>query len=195
MRVWHRFGAGVLGVFLLLHLGNHLLLFVGFEAHRAVMHSLRQLYRWPPLEAVLLLAVCTQLMSGVMLAWRSRRGCLPALRWQRWSGLALLLFLLIHVSAVLLGRRAGLDTDVHFAAAGLHHHPAWLFFAPYYTLAVGALGLHLGARLARCWPQQAGRCLWGGAMLGLLLGASWVMAMAGWLYPVTIPAVYHAAFR
>lgn len=194
MKVWHRTGAAILGLFILLHLGNHLLLFVSFDAHQLAMHCLRAVYRWPLLEAVLLLAVCIQLCSGALLAWRTRRGSMPALRWQRWSGLALLAFLLIHVSAVLLGRASGLDTDINFAAAGLHHHPSWLFFAPYYTLAVVAIFLHLGARLARLWPQHAPRLIWGGAGLGLLLGLGWVITMAGWLYPVTIPAVYHAAF-
>ena len=73
-----------------------------------------------------------QSATGASLAvkgWRERRGLIA---WaQAISGLYLAAFLLIHVSAVAVGRLAlELDTDFRFAAAGFHVVGWPWFFAP-----------------------------------------------------------------
>ena len=110
------------------------------------------------MEPVLLLAVLSQVASGSRAAWGAwrapeRLGTVE--RIQVLSGLVLGSFLSIHVSAVLAGRwLQGLDTNFHFAAAGLHIAPFGWFFAPYYFVGVSALGIHLACAL---WWRLAHR--------------------------------------
>ena len=62
------------------------------------------------------------------------------------GGLYLAIFLVIHVSAVLVGRfYLKLDTNFYFGAAGINSFPVNLFFIPYYALAVLSFFGHLAA--------------------------------------------------
>lgn len=199
LRPWHRASALVVGGFVLLHLANHVALLAGVQVHVHLMDALRLLYRQPLVEAVLLACVAFQLGSGLWLVtagWRQRRGAVAWL--QAGSGLVLVFFLLNHVGAVLYGRAAlHLDTNLFFAAAGLHV-PGWpWFFAPYYFLAVTALFAHLGC--AWYWrhnanPAPARATLGAITLAGAALGAVLVAAMAGLLVPLEIPQRYLSKF-
>ena len=160
----HRCTGAVLAVFICLHLVNHALLAVDTAMAFAFMDAFRRIYRQPVVEALLLAAVAVQLFAGVSLA---RRGASLAVRL---SGYYLLLFLLVHVGAVLWGRlEPGLDTDIRFAAAGLRTWPAAAFFVPYYVLAVVAVCCHVGLGVSRHLP--ASRLVGiASTALGLLLG-------------------------
>lgn len=143
----HRLTAAVLGLFLALHLGNHLALLAGIEAHRSLQTLLRPLYRPAPVEVLLLTLFALQITLGLILARRRGMGRGWALA-QVASGLGLAFFLVQHVPAVLLARAATppLETDAAFAASVLQ---GWsgLYFGPYYALAVAALSTHLAAAL------------------------------------------------
>jgi hypothetical protein len=100
---------------------------------------------------------------------------------------------------VLAGRGVlGLDTNFYYAAAGLHVAKYKLFFAPYYFLGVVALFAHLGCavywHLERAEPGTRalilGACTASGAVISLFI----VLALAGALYPVDIPAAYRATY-
>lgn len=199
----HRWSATVLGAFVLVHLVNHLVGLQGVEAHMAYMRVARLVYRLPVVEGVLLAAAAAQMLSGAVMLrsgtlWPPRRSMRSL---QQWSGLYLGVFLAIHVGAVLLGRGLlNLDTTFHFASAGFHVWPFGWFFAPYYGLAVLALGAHVGCalhaglrrrgtavpvlRVAVLVPTAAG------GVAGLLI----VGMLAGWLVPVEVPARYLAPF-
>jgi hypothetical protein len=89
----------------------------------------------------------------------------------------------------------GLDTNVYYAAAGLHVPPFQFYFAPYYFLAVLALFTHLGCALY--WRLDTPRPMLAvavpatfGAVISLLI----VLALAGVYYPVHIPDSYKATF-
>ncbi len=158
----------MLGLFLVLHLGNHLALFAGIEAHRSLQSLLRPLYRPAPVEAALLALFALQIALGLTLARRRGLGRGWALA-QVASGLYLAFFLLQHVPAVLLARAATppVDTDARFAASVLS---GWqgLYFAPYYALALTALATHLAA--AAHFRRRTLRWLpWAGFGLGLLV--------------------------
>lgn len=196
----HRLGAVALTLFVLAHLANHLAALGGVAAHLRFMEAARIVYRQPVVETLLLFAVMVQAGSGLRLlvaGWTRRRGWLAWL--QAGSGACMALFLLIHVSAVLFGRAVlGLDTNVHFAAAGLQAWPYSLFFVPYYFLAVLALFTHLGCALARRARPAPGRrtaAVVVAMCLGAVVSGIVVAALMGMLYPYGVPQAYLQTYR
>lgn len=196
--VLHRAGALVLLPFVLLHLGNHAVAVGSVDDHLAVMERLRTLYRQPLVEALLLAAVALQLGTGLRqaaVALRQRAG--GRRRLQAASGLVLAGFLAIHVLAVLVARHGlGLDTNFHFAAAGMHVPPLAWFFVPYYGLAVLALFVHVGCaaaqRLGRGDERATRRVVAAAGVAGSLLAVAIVAAMLGLVRPYAPPAEYTA---
>lgn len=173
---------------MLLHLANHIAGFAGQDAHRIVQRVLRGLYQgW--LEPVLLAACAIQVVTGLRLAWRRRSARWPGAL-QPLSGAYLGAFLGVHLFAVLQARSLGIDTDLAFAAAGLHAGGWVFFFAPYYGLAVLAFGLHLSVPLGRGRPGLARALVLGSAGLALAL----VALLAGWITPLNIPPERIEAF-
>ncbi len=172
----HRWTAAALGPFLLLHIANHLALAFGTGAHRTVMTALRPLYRSGLVEPLLIGLFALQIALGLALARRRGMGRGWALA-QVASGLYLGFFLIQHVPAVLAARAGAppVDTDYAFAAAVLSGWPA-LYFAPYYSLAFGALATHLSAAL-----HFRGRGLpvlpWAGLALGVAVVAGLIAAL------------------
>jgi succinate dehydrogenase/fumarate reductase cytochrome b subunit len=200
LRQWHRVSAMAIVVFVAVHIANHVVALSGVAAHTAFLEAARRVYRHPLVEPLLLACVLFQVASGLRLlvrGWRERRGFMPWL--QALSGAYLVFFLLAHVSAVLLARGVlGLDTNFHFAAAGMHVPPFEFFFVPYYFLAVLAVFTHLGC--AAYWQIRPERgmarrlavaiALTAGALAALLI----VLLLSGRLVPVDVPAKYKAAY-
>ncbi|AXA93148.1 hypothetical protein DPH57_19580 [Massilia sp. YMA4] len=187
-RILHRLSGSILALFVLVHLFQHLAVLAGAPAHLAVMEALRVVYRWPPVEALLLGCVAVQLVTGVPLAWSSRA---PGQRLARLSGLYLLFFLAVHTTAVLAGRYAGTDTNIYFAAAGMHAWPAAAFFVPYYFLAVVAIAVHLGSAVARRLPAaHRGRIVRRCAAVGTVSS----LLIVGGMARIDIPAAYLQPF-
>lgn len=185
-RGWHRALAVGLGLFLALHLANHLAGLWGQDVHAAVQGTLRLIYRNPVVEPLLLAAFAVQAGIGVSMLARRRRVTL-----QTASGAYLAVFLVIHVGAVLTARWQGTDTDLAFAAAGLHAGPPWpIIFALYYGLAVVAVFAHLSVPVGRRHPRAAQLTL----ALGLGLAVSLVLLLLGVLTPLVIPTALIAAF-
>ena len=186
MRRAHRALAIVLALFLALHLGNHLAGLAGQDVHGQVQRVLRVLYRHPLVEPLLLAAVGLQVMLGLALVIRRRR-------WTRQtiSGGYLVLFLGVHLGAVLLARVQGVETNLAFAAAGLHAPAPWpAVFTVYYGLAVLAVFVHLSVPLSR-WSSRLGPVmLWLGGAVSLTL----IALLAGLVTPLTIPPALVAAF-
>jgi hypothetical protein len=190
----------MIGLFLIVHIGNHLVGLSGQAAHQAYMTAARSIYRQPLVEAPLIVLLLWQIGSGLTMVargWKSRKGAVAWL--QALSGLYLAFFLLNHVGAVMGGRHVlGLDTDFRFAAAGFFVAPWQLFFAPYYFLALVALGAHVGC--AFYWLLQsrsmAARqaALWTAVAVGAGLGLAFVLMLSGALFSVDIPAEYRATY-
>jgi len=192
LRRLHRFSATLIAAFILIHLANHIALFSGAQAHISFMETIRPVYRSLPVEIVLLGAIGFQIITGATLFWRGRAGRSHLVaKLQAASGVFLLLFLFIHISAVLTGRASGVDTNIYFAVAGYYNGLSW-FFVPYYFLAVASFFAHLGCAIY--WISGAGRagrvCLMLMLGGGIILAAALVTAMAGWITPVAVPASY-----
>jgi hypothetical protein len=188
LRKAHRLSAMLLGAFVLLHLGNHVAGIAGQEVHRSVQQVLRWLYRgW--LEPVLLAACAVQIATGLRLVVQ-RRSSLWRAGAQPISGIYLALFLSIHLAAVLQARMNGIDTDLAFAAAGLHADAWKYFFAPYYGLAVFAFGVHLSVPIGRRHKALGRAIALGSAALAIAL----VALLAGLITPLQIAPELLRAF-
>jgi hypothetical protein len=196
LRTAHGLSALAIGLFLLVHMGNHLVGLSGQAAHQEYMAIARSFYRHPVFETLLLGLLAWQVASGlymVIKGWRGRAG----VAWlQAISGLYLAFFLLNHVGAVLGGRYVfGLDTDFRFAAAGFFVPPWQYFFAPYYFLGVLSLFTHLGCALYWLTGGRAGRyALVSALCIGAAFALAVVLSLSGTLFEVTIPQEYRTTY-
>lgn len=147
MKRIHYFSGITITLFVALHLFNHTYGLLGPQDHISMMDSLRLIYRNPISELVLLIAVAIQIVSGIKLVLVKRRIAATIFeRLQIWSGLYLAFFLLMHVSAVFVARFfLELDTNIYFASIGILTFPFYLFFVPYYGLAIMAFFGHIAA--------------------------------------------------
>ncbi len=147
MKKIHFLSGLTISIFVGLHLMNHLIGIFGAAAHVELMDKLRIIYRNPFSEFILLLAVGSQIITGLKLFLSKRKSAMGFYgKLQIWTGLYLAFFLVIHVSAVMVGRYILiLDTNFYFGAAGLNSFPVNLFFIPYYGLSVVAFFGHLAA--------------------------------------------------
>lgn len=143
----HYFSGITISIFVILHLINHLYSLFGADAHIEMMNDLRVVYRNIIAEVVLLLAVVIQVFTGSKLFLKRRKNVLDFFeRLQIWTGLYLVIFFLIHLSAVLSGRLIlDIDTNFYFGVAGLNTFPLNLFFIPYYGLAIISFFGHISA--------------------------------------------------
>lgn len=143
----HYFSGLTISIFVGLHLLNHLCSIMGISQHIEVMNIFRKIYRNAVCESILLLAVIIQIISGLSLFRNLRKTTTSNFeKLQVWSGLYLAFFLIIHVSAVLIGRFClHLDTNFYFGAAGINTFPTQLFFIPYYILAILSFFGHIAA--------------------------------------------------
>jgi succinate dehydrogenase/fumarate reductase cytochrome b subunit len=141
----HRLTGITIAAFLLLHVTNHLFALAGPATHIAVMKFFRHLYRFPPVEILLLGCVVFQVISGIILVFKKGFLRKPVyVKVQVLSGLYLSFFLIVHVSAVMMGRyQFKVDTDFYFAAGVANAYPDKLFFIPYYTLSLVAAFAHI----------------------------------------------------
>lgn len=194
LKTAHRASALIVGIFLILHVANHLVGLSGQQNHIQFMKMIRPIYRASAVETCLLSLLVWQMLSGIRLLvhrWRNNDGIIAWL--QIISGAYLALFLIIHVCSVLFARTyLGIDTNFNFAAAGLHTPNGALFFIPYYTGSFLALFTHIGCAIS--WrfysDNHAAQLRW--IMLcsgiGLIIGILVVMGLSGVLYDVKLPS-------
>lgn len=183
----HRCGAGVLGLFILAHLGVHLTALGGVEAHTNVLGFVQQAYRHPVAEAMLVLIILSQIVSGLIKVRRNGIGTGWA-RAQAISGFYLGFFLLIHTGAALNAHWIyGLETDFYWAAGSLHFDPIRFAFAVYYALAVTAIFTHLGAALHYAGPAKIKPLSRLAPVMGAMLGIAIVATFWGAFYEIDLP--------
>ncbi|MCP9765614.1 hypothetical protein [Lacihabitans soyangensis] len=147
LRKTHYISGLTIAIFVGLHLFNHVCSIYGADKHIEMMSLLRNLYRNSVVEAVLLVAVFMQIISGLKLFNTNRKTAISNFdKLQRWTGLYLATFFVIHLSAILGGRLIlKLDTNFYFGVAGLNSFPFNLFFIPYYSLAILSFFGHIAS--------------------------------------------------
>jgi succinate dehydrogenase/fumarate reductase cytochrome b subunit len=141
----HHLSGIVIATFLLLHLTNHLFALGGPALHITAMKWFRHVYRFLPVEILLLICVIFQVISGLTIVFKKRFLKQPLyVIIQIVSGLYLSFFIVFHVRAVMLGRyQWNVDTNFYFAAGVANNYPSKLFFIPYYTLSLVCVFAHI----------------------------------------------------
>lgn len=193
----HTISGIILLVFVLLHLGNHLVALKDVEDHLNMMEGIRPYYRNIFSETILLVAIAVQVYSGIYMFKRVKsRGNYNTLL-QKWSGLYLAVFFIFHLSAVFAGRfLLNLDTNFYYGAAGLNSFPENVFFIPYYGLAIISIVFHAGTGFKNMITgRQIGNSLSAGNIvllgLGVLLALITIYGLTGKFSGVEIPEPYH----
>lgn len=193
----HRYSAIVILLFTGFHLINHFAIFLEVQNHIELMGEFRLVYRQYFVEVLLIGFVAVQIITGFVL-WKKLRKqkneTYSVL--QRVSGMYLLVFFLIHISAVFAGRFIlQVDTNFYFGAAGLNTFPFNIFFIPYYFFAVLALFIHLGAvhakkmkkNILKCSPNQQAQIIF---VVGFVVGFLLIMGLTNNFSGFEIPAEY-----
>jgi len=147
MKRIHYFSGITISIFIGLHLFNHAYSLFGAEEHIILMDKLRVVYRNIFLESILILAVFVQVYTGLRLFIKKRKAASGLFeKLHLWSGFYLAIFFVFHLSAVFAGRLLlDLDTNIYFGAAGLNTFPFYLFFIPYYGLAILSFFGHIAS--------------------------------------------------
>ncbi len=195
LRSWHKFNAFILMAFIAVHFINHLSGLFGIKTYNTVQDAFRTVYRFPPIELILLLAISSQLILGAILLVRSLRRGRPKGFWawaQVLSGGLFFFFMAEHLYALFMTRLVfHLDTNFSWPASVMSGPPFTYYFVPYYFLGVFAVMTHIGTGL-RYWAIDAGREALGnwigiGFMLaGALIGATIIPILTGVLYPIPL---------
>lgn len=199
MKSLHRITGIIVSIFIVAHLGNHLMAIYGIETHIKVMKSLRAIYRNPFVEPILIIAFVFQSISGVRLFFSlcKREHKSPQDKIKMYSGILLALFIINHIVAT-IGQRYyfELDTNFYFAARVVVQDPLYYFFIPYYFFGVISFGVHLAAvhreKVSNyISPHQARIHYYGIIGLFLLISIMILLVFTGSFYEIRIPEVYN----
>jgi hypothetical protein len=194
----HYYSGLFLALFILMHIGNHLLVLISAENHIGFMEKARLIYRNPVVETLLLLGVLAQILTGLKLvkALKTDKTRIISEKLHIYSGLYLAFFLMIHVSAVMGGRYIfNLNTNIYFGAAGLNLFPFNLFFVPYYFLAVASIFTHIAcihykkAQVFMGIERARNQAIFIGIM-GIVLAFLIILGMMGCFKGLPIPNEY-----
>jgi hypothetical protein len=185
-------------IFIGLHLFNHFCSVFGADKHIEIMNVLRHFYRNIFIEAILLLSVLVQIISGIKLFTTNRKTATTNFeKLHIWTGMYLAIFFIIHLSAVLSGRfLLHLDTNFFFGVAGLNSFPFNLFFIPYYGLAILSFFGHIASihnkkmksNILKLTPKQQAKVI---LFFGLILTITIFYGLTNHFQGVTIPNKYN----
>lgn len=176
------------------HMINHLVIYLGSEAHLAFMETLRAVYRFPLVELLLIWAILRQILAGIRQLKRfgiKSKGRFTVLVY---SGLYLIFFLALHLSAIGIARYVqGVDTNLYFALAG-YRTSAALLVVPYYAVAIFAAFAHMGAviwlRTRAARPKFANVTYHAGVYGGIAMALILSLGLSGLAVPFEIPQLY-----
>lgn len=187
----HRCLAMGLGVFIISHLGIHLLALNGPETHMAALSKIQGIYRNWLVEPILYLAIIVQILIGGKLIWqRAKQDHKGFWGWaQIVSGVYLAMFMIVHGSAALITRHVvGIDTNFYWAAATLNIDSLRYIFAPYYLFGVMSVFVHFGAALHFGWGQRLKQYSIFYVISGFVISSLIITTFAGGFYEITLPA-------
>lgn len=195
----HAYSALVLSLFILAHLGNHLMAWSGIEVHQQTMEALRSVYRHPVGESILMLSILMQVITGILyirrVGWKQ-----SALfdKVQIYSGAYLCFFLLAHTTAIWNARLLlGLDTGFYFGTMVWLIQPYQYIFGLYYLLGILAFFGHIACAMRwilmnRLGARTSNLLAWGIIGLGGLIWLLIALVFSGNIYDIHLPEVYRS---
>lgn len=186
----HRVLALGLAAFILSHLTIHLTAIGGAEKHVAALSKFQPIYRNWLIEPILYIAILTQVyVGGNLVLRRFRQDKKGFWGWaQVLSGAYLAMFMIVHGFAALITRHfVGLETNFYWAAGTLNIHPLQYLFAPYYTLGIFSIFLHLASAIHFGWRKHGTRLAYLLIGIGLILSLLIVYTFSGGFYDIDLP--------
>jgi len=145
MKKVHYYSGVFLSLFITLHFTNHLFALVSPEKHIEIMELVRPIYQNIIVEPLLILSCLIQLIAGIGLVKNKRKDIKN--KWDRlqiYSGIYLAFFLLVHPTAIFVGRYyLNVDTNFWFGAMVVNISPLYFFYLPYYFLGILSFFAHI----------------------------------------------------
>jgi len=183
----HRFTASILGVFIVSHLIVHLFAIGGIQAHLKALDSIQWIYRNPVTETFLVIAIVVQIVTGWKRLKAKRKSPNKWAKAQVYSGLYLIMFLIIHTSAAIYTHNVfGLETDFYWAAGSMNISPIKYIFWPYYFLAVTSVFVHFACAVHFGWPQKFRALKNILPLIGALIALVIILTFTGLFYDVPV---------
>jgi hypothetical protein len=192
LRVAHGISALVIiGIFLALHISNHLTGLVGPSTYDAVMKIFRHVYRTEVLQPLLVTLFFFQIGTGLYLVWRHTAAPSDRFRtFQIASGVYLAFYVLGHMNSVFIFARTylGIDTGWNFATgapAGLIKDAWNIRLLPHYWLGVFFVLSHIAAGTRNVMMAHgaskafADRFMIGGAVTAAIIATAIMLGMCG----------------
>jgi hypothetical protein len=181
----------IIGIFLALHISNHLTGLVGPSTYDAVMKIFRYVYRTEVLQPLLVTLFLFQIGTGLYLVWRHTAAPSDRFRtFQIASGVYLAFYVLSHMNSVFIFARTylGIDTDWNFATGaptGLIKDPWNIRLVPYYWLGVFFVLSHIAVGTRTVMMAHgaskafADRFMIGGAVTAGIIATAIMLGMCG----------------
>ena len=192
LRVAHGISALVIiGIFLALHITNHLTALVGPSTYDAVMKIFRHVYRTEVLQPLLVTLFLFQIGTGLYLVWRHTAAPSDRFRtFQIASGVYLAFYVLGHMNSVFVFARTylGIDTGWNFATGaptGLVKDPWNIRLVPHYWLGVFFVLSHIAVGTRAVMMAHgaskafADRFMIGGAVIAGVIATTIMLGMCG----------------
>jgi len=175
----------LLGLFVFIHIFNHLMLVISIKEHISFMENFRFIYRNIYIESILLLSFLFQIIKSIKVIWherKKRRTFFEKLIFI--SKIYLIYFLINHISAVLFGRIVfNLDTNIYYAIAGLYVFPYSLYFVPYYFLSIICLFFYFSR-------NKKSYSFYTINSIGFILALVLLFALKSTFYDINVPISY-----
>src|SRR5215813_2745017 len=192
LRVAHGISALlIIGIFLALHISNHLTFLLGHSTYDAVMKMFRHVYRTDVLQPLLVGLFLFQIGSGLYLVWRHTAAPSDRFRsFQIASGVYLAFYVLGHMNSVFIFARTylGIDTDWNFATGaptGLIKDSWNIRLLPHYWLGVFFVLSHIAGGTRTVMMAHgaskvfADRFMIGGAITAGIIATAIMLGMSG----------------
>ena len=192
LRVAHGISALlIIGIFLALHIANHLTGLVGPSTYDAVMKIFRHVYRTELLQPLLVTLFLFQVGTGLYLVWKHTAAPSDRFRtFQIASGVYLAFYVLGHMNSVFIFARTylGIDTGWDFATgapSGFVKDPWNIRLVPHYWLGVFFVLSHIAAGTRALMMAHgaskalADRFMLGGAVTAGIIATAIMLGMCG----------------
>jgi len=148
MKSLHRASALMLSVFVLAHIGNHVAGLFGLEVYFRYLTAVRQVYRHPIGEPILIGLIIIQMNTGLAITVSAfqRRERRKLLSWiEIIAGWLFFLFITIHLASIALTRYYfEMETDFLWVATMMRSSPLQPFVIAFHFLGIVVVTTHMG---------------------------------------------------